>query len=157
MMSDIRKRVTLAVPRKVLIIAAGLMWCGAGVMLSIRALIWLTANEGISWPYAAVGIIAALLINHLGFKNIVTKNIARIAELPERHSLFAFISVKSYLTIIIMIALGIILRNSPIPKKYLALIYITMGMSLLLSGVIYFRQPKSGRRTTTAEQMEENS
>ena len=46
---------------------------------------------------------------------------------------------RSYLIVIVMIAMGIDLRHSPLPKPYLAVLYGGIGMALVLSSVRYLR------------------
>ena len=53
--------------------------------------------------------------------------------------LFAFIPWKSYITIGIMITMGILLRHSMIPKKDLAILYIGIGLALFLSSIKYLK------------------
>jgi hypothetical protein len=48
-------------------------------------------------------------------------------------------SGKSYLIVIIMISMGIALRHSSIPKRYLSILYNGIGLALFLSGIRYFR------------------
>ena len=48
-------------------------------------------------------------------------------------------SWKSYLLLGVMMALGIGLRHSPLPKPYLAVLYIGIGLALVLSSVRYLR------------------
>jgi len=57
----------------------------------------------------------------------------------EKKGLFAFITGKSYLIIAVMITMGIVLRHSAIPKQYLAILYIGIGLGLILSSVRYIR------------------
>ena len=52
---------------------------------------------------------------------------------------FAFVPWKSYLIIVIMIAMGSTLRHSAIPKQYLAILYMGIGLALMLSSVRYLR------------------
>jgi len=56
-----------------------------------------------------------------------------------RRCIFSFIPWKSYILIIIMIAIGFLLRHSPIPKLYLAVLYTGIGTALILSSVRYLR------------------
>ena len=138
-MSPFREKYKPKVPRKALFLIAGIMWCGVGIMLSSMAYGWLTAYEGHAWIFAASGIIAALVIHHFGFLRIVDRNLGRISKLPDRPCAFSFISWKSYLIILIMVAMGITLRHSSIPKQYLSVIYIGIGLALFLSSIRYFR------------------
>jgi len=115
------------------------MWCGVGIMLTSMAVHWLKVYDGSPWYFAVPGIIAALVIHHFGFLKIVDKNLGRIARLPGKPCIFSFISWKSYLIILIMVTLGITLRHSPIPKHWLSIIYLGIGLSLFLSSIRYFR------------------
>lgn len=128
-----------AVPKKILLFIAGLMWCGVGIMLTSMAVHWLKVYDGSPWYFAVPGIIAALVIHHFGFLKIVDKNLGRIARLPGKPCIFSFISWKSYLIILIMVTLGITLRHSPIQKHWLSIIYLGIGLSLFLSSIRYFR------------------
>ncbi len=108
-------------------------------MLITMAYHWLTGHDGISWPFATAGIVTALVVHHFGFLRIVDKNLDRISRLPAKPSPLAFISWKSYLIIIVMVAMGIALRHSPIPRHYLSVIYTGIGGALFLSSIRYFR------------------
>jgi len=128
-----------AIPRKILFALAGIMWCCVGMMLASMAVRWLSDYTGHSWIFAATGLIAALLIHHFGFLKIADKNLRRISQLSEKPCAFSFISWKSYLLIISMVTLGITLRHTSIPKQYLSIIYMGIGMALFLSSIRYFR------------------
>jgi hypothetical protein len=127
------------IPRKLLLLIAGVMWSGVGLMLSLMAFLWLHNYEGHPWLFAVTGLIAALVIHHFGFLKIVDKNLGRISRLPDQSCAFSFISWKSYLLIIIMVIMGITLRHTAIPKQYLSIIYLGIGMALFLSSIRYFR------------------
>jgi hypothetical protein len=71
---------------------------------------------------------------------IVRKNIARIEDGPTRASAFAFQGWKSYLVTVLMVAMGITLRHSAVPKPYLAVIYEGVGAALLLTSLLYHRR-----------------
>jgi hypothetical protein len=135
------KRIKPAVSKCWLIALAGLMWSAVGVMLCIMAYDWL---KGVDWrtafPFGLFGIILSLAAYRFGFSGIARNNIDRICLLPERGCIFAFQAWKSYLIIAFMMALGIILRHSPIPKHYLATIYTTIGGALMLSSLHYYRR-----------------
>jgi hypothetical protein len=126
-------------PSALLFLAAG-MWIGVGCLLLTWAYLWLhaTPTHG-SFALVALGVAAALVIHHFGFLKIVDKNLARILPRKDKRCLFAFMGWKSYLNVAVMILLGIFLRHSPIPKPYLAVLYIGIGLALLLSSVRYLR------------------
>ena len=70
------------------------------------------------------------------------KNVQRIIDFPmERVCLFAFQKWTSYPLVLVMVAMGIYLRRfSPIPKPFLAILYIGLGVSLFVSSFQYFTQ-----------------
>ena len=129
-----------AVDKRVLLLLAGLMWFGVGILLLWMAISWLhTFQVRGSWIFTGIGIITALFVHHFGFLKIVDKNLDRLLPMEGKRCLFSFITWKSYLIIIVMVALGIALRHSPIPKPYLSILYIGIGLALILSSVRYLR------------------
>ncbi len=129
-----------AVPREILLFLAGIVWEGVGVMLCFLAFSWLSARPALHvWAFAVAGAALAMLIHHFGFLRIVDKNLGRILEMDEKSCLFSFISWKSYLLIMVMVAMGVGLRHSALPKQYLAILYIAIGLALILSSVRYMR------------------
>lgn len=118
---------------------AGVMWWLVGIMLIVMALEWLWVYNGNALQFYLSGLIAALVIHHFGFLKVADRNLERIARLPARSCVFSFISWKSWLLIVVMITLGVILRHSAIPREYLSVIYMGIGLALFLSGIRYFR------------------
>ena len=127
-----------AVSKVVLLFLAGMLWLSVGVMLLFFASSWLLeadfANRSVS---ASAGVVLAMFVHRFGFIRIVDKNLARILPINDKRCLFSFMPWRSYLIIPIMIAMGAILRHSAIPKHYLAILYIGMGLALALSSGRY--------------------
>lgn len=129
-----------AVEKPALLFLAGLSWVAVGIMLLSLAYDWLFhSSVAHALLFLAVGAAAALVIHHFGFLKVVDKNLARILPMKGKRCVFAFISWKSYLIIIVMVCTGIALRSSPIPKPFLAVLYIAIGLALVLSSVRYLR------------------
>ena len=127
--------------KKWLHLLAGLTWSAVGIMLISLAVRWL---RPLSWQpallLAGVGVFLALIAHRFGFSKLTEKNKRRIESYTtQKVCLFAFQAWKSYPLIAFMIALGITLRSSPIPKPYLAVIYIGVGGGLFLSSLQYYR------------------
>ena len=138
-MIDIKKYKP-AVPKAVLLFLAGGLWFGVGSMLLFLATSWLREATQINRAvFAGSGIVLALLIHHFGFLKIVDKNLGRILPSDKKKCVFSFMPWKSYLIIPAMITLGIVLRHSAIPKHYLAILYIGIGLALTLSSMRYIR------------------
>jgi hypothetical protein len=128
-----------AVTKTWLLVLAGLAWSGVGILLCSLAYRWLALENG--WvPLAAgtAGILVSLAVYRFGFINIARKNIRRIHTYVDRACAFAFMPWKSYLLMAGMMALGIALRNSSIPKPYLAVLYTAIGGGLFFSSLHYY-------------------
>lgn len=129
-----------AVSKKVVLFLAGFVWVCVGIMLLFLAFSWLLIIPNFNiYLFVGGGIVLALLVQHFGFLKIVDKNLKRIVAMNEKICLFSFIPWKSYIIIVIMITMGVILRHSAIPKHYLAILYIGIGLALILSSIRYLR------------------
>ncbi len=136
---DFLKRWNPAVPKAWLLVAAGLMWMAVGVMLSRFAYLWLIDSSlAAGLALGGLGIASGLVIYRYGFSKLAIKNSRRIRSLAERACLFAFQEWKGYAIIAVMMTMGILLRGSPIPKPYLAVLYAGIGGGLFLSSFHYF-------------------
>jgi hypothetical protein len=136
---DLRK-FAIYVDKSILVLLAGLMWCGVGVMLIHYAVLWLSVYTGTEQLiFYSAGFIAAMPIHHFGFLKIADKNLNRLLPVTEKKSLFSFMTWKSYGIVIIMVSMGIALRHSSISKRYLSILYNGIGFALFLSGIRYFR------------------
>lgn len=128
------------VSRRTLLLLAGLTWIGVGAMLLGLATGWLRVGHPAHlWALVTSGVLGALLIHHFGFLRVVDKNLGRILPMEGKRCVFSFISWKSYLMVALMMGLGLALRHSPIPKPYLAVLYIGIGLALILSSIRYLR------------------
>ena len=128
-----------AVTKSWLIALAGLMCTAVGMTLCRLAYNWLAViNRGMAASLGLLGIVMAVAAYHFGFSKIAEKNIKRLRLLTETTCVFAFQTWRGYLTLGFMIILGVILRNSPIPKQYLAIIYTTIGGAIFLSSFHYY-------------------
>ena len=122
---------------------AGAMWSGVGIMLIALASRWLglvVLYQTILLILAGMALAAGIFL--LGFSKMALKNVRRIETYPnKRVCLFAFQKWTSYPLVLFMVSLGIYLRvYSPIPKPFLAILYIGIGGSLFLASLHYFTQ-----------------
>jgi len=128
------------VSRNVLLCIAGILWMGIGIMLDGLACGWLRLEEPVrALLSAGTGFAGALVIHHFGFLRIVDRNLDRILPMEGKRCVFSFMPWRSYLLIVIMVLAGHLLRHSPIPKLYLAVLYTGIGTALVLSSVRYLR------------------
>jgi len=129
-----------AVTKSVLLFLAGFVWLCVGTMLLVFAYSWLPDAPGTtSFVVYGFGVVVALLVHHLGFLKIVDKNLERILPMVGKKCLFSFITWKSYILIIVMVAMGALLRHSTFPQRYLAILYAGIGLALILSSLRYIR------------------
>jgi hypothetical protein len=128
------------VPKNTLLLIAGILWVGVGIILDGVSYSWLR-SENLNHAILAsiIGFVCALVIHHFGFLRIVDRNLDRILPMEGKRCVFSFMPWKSYILIIIMVLMGFLLRHSPIPKLYLSVPYIGIGTALILSSVRYLR------------------
>jgi hypothetical protein len=135
----LQERFKPAVSKSFLLFLAGFIWIAVGIMLTSFATRWLIAyGKSLALLYAAVGLGLSLVIHHYGFLRIVDKNLGRISKMEGKRCAFSFITWRSYIIVAMMITMGIMLRHSAIPKQYLSILYIGIGMALILSSIRYF-------------------
>ena len=118
------------------------MWSGVGLMLCNLPYGWLlpVVFPQVLWMMLA-GLLLASAIYYFGFSKLAKKNIQRITDMAgDKICIFAFQEWTSYPLIVVMVGLGLSLRNLlPIPKPYLAILYIGIGGGLFLSSLAYYR------------------
>ena len=137
----IRERLVPAVSKRWLYFLAGVIWSGVGILLTRLAYGWLlSAETWVALLMALVGCLMALAIYRFLFTWFADKNIKRVNNLAkDKICIFAFQQWTSYPLIAFMVALGISLREySPLPKTFLAVMYIGIGGGLLLASFRYY-------------------
>jgi hypothetical protein len=140
-----------ALPQVWLIALAGLTWTGVGIFLCRLAATWLAPLAGVHLIWRILlGLTLAGVIAAFGFSKLAGENLQRIRSLPRRACIFAFQEWKSYPLVVVMVAMGIALRSSPLPKTILAILYIGIGGALFLASLRYYcalPDLKHGERT----------
>lgn len=134
------RKFTPAADKRVLVLLAGLMWCGVGVMLVRYAVTWLSPlGKSRALIFYVAGFLAAMPIHHFGFLKIADKNLNRLLPVTSKKCVFSFMTWRSYLIVLVMVSMGIALRHSALPKDYLSIMYNGIGLALFLSGIRYLR------------------
>jgi len=115
------------------------VWSSVGITLCVLAASWF---GGMDWPLSVLGALVGfgigVAIYRFGFSVIASKNIDRIAVKPDKVCFFAFQAWRSYLLILLMMALGYTLRHSTLPRMMIAIIYLAIGTGLALSSSLYY-------------------
>ncbi len=130
----------MKVKKNILILTAGTVWAGAGLMLIVLATSWFSDIRAV---YLILGIIIGgglgLLKAKLVFNKISEKNIARINAYPSSNvCFFAFIKWQTYLLIALMSVGGATVRKAGLlPKEILIPIYLGVGLALFFSSFRY--------------------
>lgn len=133
-----------AVSRKTLVTTAAIVWAAVGLFLIVRAGMYAFELFRDHSSMLMIVIIAGLLLGlakgHFAFARLAQSNVDRINQLsPHKKKIcvFAFQAWQSYLVVLVMIALGIALRISPLPRIYLIGIYLLIGVGLLFGSRAY--------------------
>ncbi|MDD5308490.1 MAG: hypothetical protein PHU25_14305 [Deltaproteobacteria bacterium] len=142
-MSSLR-RFEPAVDKKVLYAVAAVVWSAVGLMMCGLAASWLALLPWLEDAgVAAAGLMVAILAAVFLFSRVARRNIARIEGKRERVCVFAFQAWRGYVLVAFMIALGLALRHSPLPRPLLAFLYLGIGGGLLGGSVRYYRRALS--------------
>ncbi len=135
-----------AAPRWVLHALSGLVWSGVGLLLLRWVWVWLSPIPYPEWlPGALVGAGLAL-ITWAGFSWMAKRNITRIERGLDRPCLFGFQRWSSYPLVAFMIALGLTLRRSSLPRTWLAPLYLGIGGGLFMASLNYYSHLLAGTR-----------
>jgi len=130
-----------AVHKHWLLIISGLIWSGVGILLVRIAFRWIpnfTAQE--KWLVIGGGVVLGLAIAFFGFSIVVRKNIRRILGYRNRVCVFAFQEWKSYVLIVVMMSMGIFLRNTTlIPRQWVSPVYVGIGVAMFLDSYLYYK------------------
>ena len=126
--------------KKNLLFIAALVWSFAGGMLLFRGFLFLEVLPEHRLLKGSIALLGGVVFFIVLFQKISRKHVNRINNLPlQRPCLFSFFNLKSYFMMFLMISGGIFLRKSGlISVEYLALIYLTMGIPLLLSSIRFY-------------------
>jgi hypothetical protein len=124
-----------------LLLFTGSVWFIASMILLLRAYSWVEMVSRDQLVVSGiVAIILAMVKIHFVFRKLTMQNIQRIITIKEKAvSLLHFHLIKDQILIILMIVLGIILRNSPIHKSYLLPVYTGIGIAMFYSSVLYIK------------------
>lgn len=129
-----------SVPRRWLLIIAGIFWSFAGGMLVWRGITGLL-HEALRLAFEIIlSLCSGIAFYFILFSGISRKHVRRILGLkPEKPCLFSFFNIKSYIIIIFMITGGILLRKFDILNhQILYVVYLCMSIPLLLSSAKFY-------------------
>ncbi|MFN8208075.1 MAG: hypothetical protein U0T82_11795 [Bacteroidales bacterium] len=128
------------IPRRYLLFLAAFVWTVAGGILLYRGEIMLFSVRSLIFLRGLAGAIGGLLFYRLLFSGISFKHVRRILMLKEeRPCAFSFFNWRSYFLMVLMITMGVSLRQSGIiPVNALSVFYLSMGIPLLISSFRFY-------------------
>ena len=125
------------VPKKILLIIAGIIWMIAGFNV-VRLGIISYKNIEIKWYLPVLSVVIFILFGMMFYK-MTKKHTKRIKGYKENYRpIWNFFDIKSYIIMAIMMGGGIGLRNAGIfPEVFVAFFYTGLGCALFLAGVCF--------------------
>lgn len=119
------------VSKSVHFFSAPFIWTAVGTMLMVRGLHWIGLSLTLWLLFIALlaGTIKSLMILDRSAK----KTLHRIMMLNEKSCIGAVYSWKTWLLVVLMMALGMTLRRMIEPGLFFGTVYLAVGWGLLLS------------------------
>ncbi|MCJ7582244.1 MAG: hypothetical protein MUP98_17155 [Candidatus Aminicenantes bacterium] len=116
--------------------AAAALWTAVGLGLAGIGFVWCFSS---AFPWSVIlssaGIAAGLAKGRFIIWKMADWNSKRIIARGDGRCLGGFLSVKTWLLVIVMMTSGIILRHSSVPHPILGLIYSAVGTALLVGSL----------------------
>lgn len=134
------------VPKRALLIIAGIIWMIAGFNV-VRLGIISYSVVGIRW-YLPLLSVTIFSVFGMMFYRMTEKHSKRIMNYKEAYRPFwNFFDLKSYIIMAVMMGGGIGLRNAGVfPDIFVSFFYTGLGLALFLAGVLFvinfFRKPE---------------
>jgi len=130
-----------AAPAKTHLLLAGLLWTCVGAGLTFAGVGW-SARAGFAWGpvLVAAGGVAGVAKARFVLDRTALSSAARIRLRGDGKCLGGFLSWQSWMLVLAMIAGGIALRRSGLPRPLLGFLYTAVGTALLWSSRVYWAE-----------------
>lgn len=131
------KRKFYEVPKKALLIIAGIIWMIAGFnVVRLGILSYMVVD--IKWYLPLLSLFIFILFGMMFYK-MTQKHSKRIMNYDEKYRpVWNFFDIKSYIIMAVMMGGGIGLRNAGVfPDIFVAFFYTGLGLALFLAGVCF--------------------
>lgn len=123
------------------LLLAALLWTVVGLGLAAAGIAWCFGSV-LPWAivFAGVGVAGGLAKGRFVLRTMAERNAARIIARGDGHCLGGFLSLKTWLLVVLMMASGIILRRSGVvPRPVLGVLYSAVGTALLVGCVTLWK------------------
>ncbi len=116
---------------------AAMMWSIVGLFLFARGIVNIfLLDDSLKYLWMALALVVGLVKAKIVLAKTADRIVARIFKRPPDASLWGFLSVRSWVLIVLMIAMGKLLRASPLPRSLVWSVYIAIGAALFSSSKI---------------------
>ena len=112
------------------------MWTAVGAILGAVGGVWLAPQH--PWLIAPAALLG-LLKARFALRPAAIRAIARIRERGDGRCVGGFLSVRSWLFVILMAAAGRLLRTAPVPRTVVGFLYVAVGVGLLVASIGIWR------------------
>lgn len=139
MSSKIFQLLKPGVPKPVLIVLGATLWGFAAYRILKMGFIFIERHALHHMLNYLIGIAGFVPFFLLVFRKVSLRYITRIKNLPQRRPcMFAFFDLRGYIMMSFMITMGIMVSHwKVVPELYKGTFFISLGLSLLASSVIY--------------------
>src|SRR5262245_48790922 len=120
---------------------AQLIWTLVGLGLLAAGLFWVVQRFGpLGFVYATPCLVVGLVKARLVLDRVAQRTLDRIAQRGESRCALGFLSTTSWLLVLAMMAVGRLLRASPLPRPALGFLYVAVGFALLAASRTLWRR-----------------
>jgi len=133
--SGVRPAITRG--ERVQLLLAGGLWVAAAIILGVRGAGWLLA---VPWvvPAAFGGVALGVLKARFLLDRVARAVARRIHDRGPEASVVGFLSVRSWVVVVIMMAGGHALRLTAVPRPVLGVLYVAIATALALASRAYW-------------------
>jgi hypothetical protein len=119
---------------------AQVLWTLVGLGLSGAGLYWILQHSGVrGMLYAAPCLVVGLLKAFFVLDEVAQRTLGRIDARGASRCAFGFLSGKSWLLLVGMMAVGRLLRASPVSRTDIGFLYVAVGSGLLVASRTLWR------------------
>jgi hypothetical protein len=119
----------------------GLVWFLSGTFLVVISAVQAVNSSTLQVLVVfLLGVLLAFAIYYSAVRKIVTNNIHRIVSMPEKVHMTAIGALKTYMSAVFLLLIGIVILFSSLPHEYIAVFTISVGGSLIIGSISFFRR-----------------
>ncbi len=93
------------------------------------------------WSGLLIGFGLGFLKGKFVLANVGRKNVVRIEQLPAASPIYCTFSLRSWMLVLLMIAIGRAIRFLGAPYLVVGVVYVAVGFALLLGSHTYLERP----------------